>query len=305
LPLAPLGYTIAVNERAARARAGSGEAIMHQNEARRFIRLAVPLALALGFAAAAVAQQDEEGCKDHPMFTRMREYHITECHSSPFDAAELYTADDKTVTIEGKKTEISYTFNREDGAPSEIQITRNYANAMRTLGGGPVYEWGDGATLKLVKDGREVWVGIQVGSQGSGYKLTIVERGGMAQEVTASDMMAALQKDGFIALYINFDTGKATIRPESRPIVDQIAALMKQNAGLRLSVEGHTDNVGTPASNKLLSEQRAKAVMDAVVAAGVPAARLAAVGWGQDRPVADNRSEEGRAKNRRVEIVKK
>jgi OOP family OmpA-OmpF porin len=107
-----------------------------------------------------------------------------------------------------------------------------------------------------------------------------------------------------MALYINFDTGKSTIRPESRPIVEQIAALMKQNAGLRLSIEGHTDNVGTPASNKLLSEQRAKAVLDAVVATGVPSSRLSAIGWGQDRPIADNRSQEGRAKNRRVEIVK-
>jgi OmpA-OmpF porin, OOP family len=278
---------------------------MHQNEAKRVVRLGVSLALALGFAAEATAQQDEAGCKDHPMLTRMRDYHITECRSTPFDTAELYTADDKTVTIEGKKTEIDYTFNREEGAPSELQITRNYANALRSLGGAPVYEWSDGATLKLAKDGRETWVGVQAGSQGFSYKLTVVERGAMAQEVTASDMMAALQKDGFIALYINFDTGKATIRPESRPIVDQVAALMKQNASLRLSVEGHTDNVGTPASNKLLSEQRAKAVMDAVVVTGVPAARLAAVGWGQDRPVADNRSEEGRAKNRRVEIVKK
>ncbi|MBN2369918.1 MAG: OmpA family protein, partial [Vicinamibacteria bacterium] len=94
-------------------------------------------------------------------------------------------------------------------------------------------------------------------------------------------------------------------RQESRPIVDQVAALLKQNAGLRLSIEGHTDNVGTPASNKLLSERRAKAVLDAVVATGVAASRLSAVGWGQDRPIADNRSNEGRGKNRRVEIVKK
>jgi OOP family OmpA-OmpF porin len=300
-----VGYRIATYERAAHARVGSGEAIMRQNEARRVVKLLVSLALGLGLGTGATAQQDEGGCKDHPMLTRMRDYHITECRSTPFDRAELYTADDKTVTIEGRKTEIDYAFNREDGAASGLQITRNYANAMKTLGGGPVYEWGDGATLKLAKDGREVWVGVDTANQGLYYKLTIVERGAMAQEVSASDMMAALQRDGFIALYINFDTGKATIRPESRPIVEQIAALLKQNAGLRLTVEGHTDNVGTPASNKLLSEQRAKAVMDAVVATGVPAARLAAVGWGQDRPVADNRSEEGRAKNRRVEIVKK
>jgi OOP family OmpA-OmpF porin len=127
----------------------------------------------------------------------------------------------------------------------------------------------------------------------------------MEQEVTANQMLDALNKDGFMALYINFDTGKAEIKPESQPIVDQIAALLNDNPDLELSIEGHTDNVGTPQANKMLSEQRAKAVGAAVVAAGGGGAPPPALGWGQEKPIADNRSEDGRAKNRRVEIVKK
>ncbi len=277
---------------------------MDRNETGRVVRLAVALTLATAFAADSSAQ-DEAGCKDHPMFGRMKDYHITECGTKPFDRVELYAAEDKTIDVEGKTTTIHYACDREEGVPSSLQIVRNYTNAMRSLGGGAVYEWDGGATLKLAKDGREVWLGVDVANEGVYYTLKLVERGAMVQEVSASDMMAALQRDGFMALYINFDTGKATIRPESRPIVEQVATLLKQNAGLRLSIEGHTDDVGAPAANKLLSEQRAKAVLDAVVARGIPAARLAAVGWGQERPVADNRSEEGRAKNRRVEIVKK
>jgi len=118
-------------------------------------------------------------------------------------------------------------------------------------------------------------------------------------------MYEALSKDGFMALYINFDTGKAEIKPESQGTVAQIVALLNGHEDLKLSIEGHTDNVGTPAANKTLSEQRAKAVMAAVIKGGVAAARLSAVGWGQEKPIADNRGEEGRAKNRRVEIVKK
>ncbi|NJN63855.1 MAG: OmpA family protein [Acidobacteria bacterium] len=68
---------------------------------------------------------------------------------------------------------------------------------------------------------------------------------------------------------------------------------------------GHTDNVGQPAPNKALSEKRAQSVMAAVIAGGIDAKRLSAAGFGQERPVADNRTEEGRAKNRRVELVKK
>ncbi len=118
-------------------------------------------------------------------------------------------------------------------------------------------------------------------------------------------MLDALNKDGFIALYINFDTNKATIRPESKTIVDQIVKLLKENPGLKVSIEGHTDSTGTPVKNKKLSLERAQSVVNALTAAGVDKKRLSAVGWGQEKPVADNRSEEGKAKNRRVEIVKK
>jgi OmpA-OmpF porin, OOP family len=80
---------------------------------------------------------------------------------------------------------------------------------------------------------------------------------------------------------------------------------MLANPQLQLSVEGHTDTVGTPEANKTLSANRAKAVLDAVVALGVPAERLTSRGLGQESPIADNRTEEGRARNRRVELVKK
>jgi outer membrane protein OmpA-like peptidoglycan-associated protein len=87
--------------------------------------------------------------------------------------------------------------------------------------------------------------------------------------------------------------------------VEQIAALLKAHADLKVSIEGHTDNVGTPQSNKILSQERAKSVVNAAVQKGIVAERMTAVGWGQEKPIADNRSEDGRAKNRRVEVVKK
>ena len=81
--------------------------------------------------------------------------------------------------------------------------------------------------------------------------------------------------------------------------------MLKAAPTLSIGIEGHTDNVGQALANKTLSEKRAQSVMAAVVGAGIDAKRLTAAGFGQERPVADNRSEEGRAKNRRVELVKK
>ncbi|HUP90883.1 MAG TPA: OmpA family protein, partial [Solimonas sp.] len=85
----------------------------------------------------------------------------------------------------------------------------------------------------------------------------------------------------------------------------EVAKMLKSAPDLKLEVGGHTDNVGQPAANQKLSEARAQAVQAALVAQGIAAARLSAKGYGDTRPVADNRSEDGRAKNRRVELTKK
>src|SRR5207248_3551213 len=127
----------------------------------------------------------------------------------------------------------------------------------------------------------------------------------MEQEVTASDLIDALNKSGHVAVYgINFDTGKATIQADSGAVLQQIAALMQQNPALKLRVEGHTDNVGAAAANQTLSQKRAQSVVAWLTAHGVAATRLAAAGFGATKPGADNSTEDGRAKNRRVELVK-
>src|SRR4051794_23081778 len=110
--------------------------------------------------------------------------------------------------------------------------------------------------------------------------MNILEMETMKQDIAASEKLEALNKEGSIALYINFETGKADIKAESQQIIAQVADMMKAAPTLKVSIEGHTDNVGTPASNKTLSDARAKAVMKAVAALGVEATRLSAKGWG-------------------------
>jgi OOP family OmpA-OmpF porin len=266
----------------------------------------VPLLLALVLASPAIvgAEDDAEGCKDHPMLSRMPGFYITECERN-HDEVEFNVGEDKTQNVEGEKTRISYSVKEGASVPSYFQLRKNYENAVKSLGGTILHTADDYLAGKVVHGGQEVWVQLQAYNSATVYDLTIVEKKAMTQEVTAHDMLDALNRDGFIALYINFDTDKADIRPDSQGVVDQIAALLKENPGLKVSIEGHTDNTGTPAHNKTLSEQRANAVMAAITKQGVAAGRMSAVGWGQEKPVADNRTEAGRAKNRRVELVKK
>ncbi len=262
----------------------------------------------LAVSAPAFARQDVEGSKDHPMLSRMPGYYIEEYTASDFDSHEFALAD-KSVVVEGKKTYLSYYPKEGTKLPSSLQIVRNFTSALSKIGGKVPHESADSsgtrvAIVKVAKDGKEVWVEITA-ANGDWYTLTVVEKAGMKQEITANDMLDALNRDGHIALYINFDTGKSTVKPDSQRVIDQIVEMMKNNAGLNLNVEGHTDNVGNPKSNKTLSEERAKAVVAAITKQGVGANRLNAIGYGQEKPIADNKTADGKAKNRRVELVKK
>jgi OOP family OmpA-OmpF porin len=256
----------------------------------------------------AISQEDAPGCKDNPMFSRMPNMVIAEC-SSNFDEMEIYMALDKKETLEGTRTAIQYNYALEEAtAPSFFQIVKNFENVITKSGGKRIYyskEQGV-ATFKTRSADKDVWVVLNdfSGAKKGNFELITLEMEGMKQDISASEMLEAINKNGSISLQINFETGKATIKPESQTIVDQIAEMLKSDATLKVSIEGHTDNVGTPAANKALSENRAKAVMNAIIAKGIDKSRLSAKGWGQEKPVADNASEEGKAKNRRVEIVK-
>ncbi|MCQ2310137.1 MAG: OmpA family protein [Paludibacteraceae bacterium] len=101
---------------------------------------------------------------------------------------------------------------------------------------------------------------------------------------------------------IQFETGKAVIKSKSYSLLNQIAKTFIDNPTYVVEVQGHTDNTGKADANKTLSQKRADAVRDYLIKAGVPAERLTAVGYGQDKPIADNATAEGRALNRRVEF---
>jgi len=279
-----------------------------------------------------VVAQDAEGCKDHPLFTRFPNMQIVDCESSQFDVRGFPTGapdkdgNTKSVEVEGPVVFLGYEVKEGTTPPSGLQIMRNFEAATKKAGGTIEGQWpgwckanydqermprmGNGCmsyglTMKFVKGTRETWVFFQASTDQGSYQLTVSEREQMKQEVGVNELVDKLSKDGFITLHVNFDTGKATITPDSAQTLDTAAAALKATGDLKVEVGGPTDNVGTPEANLKLSQDRAQAVMAALVQRGVAAARLTAKGYGQTAPVADNRTEDGRAKNRRVELVKR
>jgi OmpA-OmpF porin, OOP family len=270
------------------------------------------LTILVSFSLAA-QMEDVPNCKDSKMFNRMPNEFIQECshnYNELVIPTGIVEGEIKNETKEGTLTFIQYVYYTETGAeaPSFFQISKNYENAVLKTGGKKIfYDPNAGTSTFYTKSGdKEIWVLLSdfSGTAAGNYELRILEIEGMKQEISATDMLTALNTTGSIALYISFETGKSDIKPESQKIIEQIAEMLNASPSLKISVEGHTDNAGNVSSNKTLSENRAKSVMNAIVAKGIDKSRLSSKGWGQEKPVSDNNSEDGKAKNRRVEIVK-
>lgn len=226
---------------------------------------------------------------------------------------------------------------------SALEIMRNYQQALETngfetvvfcvreecAGGSGISSLWDEArggigmpttwetSIYLLARGDGVHVGLLAVETGSStaviphVAVTVVEADEMESDrigvVEASAMEAAFAQDGHIAIYgIQFDFDSATLRPESDAQIAELARLLEEHAGLDVVIVGHTDSIGEFDYNLGLSRQRAQAVVDALVSRhGIATNRLTPAGAGMVAPVATNRSEEGRARNRRVEIVER
>jgi len=253
---------------------------------------------------------DSQGCQDPPQFNRLPNYYIRNCESNDFNFYEfpIGKSSEEVKRVEGKYWMVDYYVKDGQKALSPLAEVRNYQAAMQKSGAKIVYVDDNDlmrVTGKFTKDGAETWMYVAPRDLGSGLTVWVVQQEAMKQDITATAMMDSLKANGHIALAINFDTGKSTIKDESLPIIEQMVDLMKTNADLKVEIQGHTDNVGDAKFNQKLSEDRAAAVKKALVDKGIDAARMIAAGYGDTKPVADNKTDDGRAQNRRVELVKK
>lgn len=251
-----------------------------------------------------------------------------------YDQKTRKTLADKVLPVEGKVTYLHYEI---PGSASAYQVFRNYQSALQRSGftelfvcNRPCYDNGLDDLRGLLKardlylnghvDNQylaaqrgDTYVSLAVNSFGSGSSthawLFVIEKdklddGKMA--VTGDSAIAkALNTSGRIDLYgFYFDTAKAELKPGSDATLGELAQVLKDNPALQIDVVGHTDDVGNDKVNQSLSQARAQAVVAALTSRqGIAAERMTAIGRGANQPVASNKSEAGRAKNRRVEIV--
>jgi len=254
------------------------------------------------------AWADKPRCVDHPLFpSSMPGYVLVDCKGVEFDGYDFFVPKGGKHREEGKFTYLAYGLEKGKPEASGIAVVRNYENAIKKLGGtiaaSDPQRWVNG---KIAVDGKEIWFQAEKGN--GRIWLRIIEKAPMAQHIVADAAAFAndLDKSGHVAVEgIYFDTGKAVVKPESGPALEQVATLLKGDAKLKLWVVGHTDSVGKVEDNLKLSQARAEAVVKVLTTThGIAPARLKGHGAGPLAPVASNDAEDGRARNRRVELVK-
>jgi hypothetical protein len=232
-----------------------------------YVLLGVLLVL-IAAAPGAAQQKDAANCKDHPLLTRIPDYWIQACTLKQFDGYAFSIGKGKTVQVEGQFTNIRYQPPASlTTKPSTLQLLRNVENAVKQIGGTVVATDESKETLKLTKDGKELWIEVWADYTGK-YILTIVEKAGMAQDIVGNAGVFAndLKRTGHVAVEgIYFETGKSELKPESAQAIAEVAKLLKEDAGLKLYVVGHTDNAGALEGNMRLSQDRAQSVVQALV----------------------------------------
>ena len=271
-------------------------------------RIAISLLMLTTLAAPAAAAGDKAGCVDHPLFpTRLPGYALVDCVTKEFDGFDFHISKGPKHREEGKFTFLTYGISDRKQEQSGLAVVRNYENALTKIGGSlkgtDNTRWMSG---NVVVDGKEVWVQAV---KGNGLVwLRIVEKQAMEQHIVADAASFAndLTQTGHVAVYgIYFDSGKSVLKSESTPALEEVAKLLKADARLKLWVVGHTDSVGSVEDNQKLSQARAEAVVASLTSThGLAASRLKGYGVGPLTPVMSNETEEGRAKNRRVELVR-
>lgn len=252
---------------------------------------------------------------EHPMIKPMPKATIVPAQSKKlnYSSYSFYVKKGKKaerVEKKGKYWRLRYLIKDARGRTnknvSRMDIAKNYKAAALEKGGTILYEVGGSLTFTLpMKNGGTIWAFVSAGA--GNYNIHIIEEASFKKQLSFSsdEMKKALDEEGHIAIYgINFDIDKDNLKLGAEKVLIEMVKLMKNNPELKIEIQGHTDNKGSVKHNLNLSKRRAATVKMFLLTYGIDSSRIIPKGYGIEKPVATNDTEEGRAKNRRVELVK-
>ncbi len=273
----------------------------------------VPMVVAL-CAAPALAQVD------HPVVKPIRGFVLDQGASSvktygqyEFNQVDS-NGDSHNLVKKGKRWHLEYRKPGPDGQPdetfSEVEIVDNYVAAVKEAGGRVLAPPGNDELYFTVprSDGGTTYA-LLLASDGE-YTLDMVDEKPLERRLnftrtTADEMRRGLEQTGSVAVYgIRFATDSASLEVGAAAVLEDVVRVLKAKPSLKVEVQGHTDNTGTAEHNMELSRRRAATVAQYLELYGISADRLTTKGYGENRPLADNSTEAGRAQNRRVQLVK-
>jgi OmpA-OmpF porin, OOP family len=257
---------------------------------------------------------------EHPLIRPFPGSTFDERRSEQFDFGEYEfrtgtpPRDYTTKTVRGVKRVLRYFLYNADGTPnravSQVEYFENYKAAALERGGS--IKWEDrhyGLVFTIPREnGGVTWCHVVVSVSAARTNLTIIDEKPLVTslEFTPAQMMLVLNTDGSIALYgIQFEFDKATLQQASAKQLQDVLTLLYTYPDLKLEIQGHTDSDGSADYNLQLSQQRAESVRQYLLLFGIDPSRLQAKGYGESMPVAPNDSDENKAKNRRVELVRR
>ena len=263
------------------------------------------IASSLAVSAQPLPPKDKAGCAGNKTVSRMPGCVIIRCETKDYSVAPMpRTQSERTHQVEGEFESTTY---KCPASKSPLELGRNTETALKNDGFKIhyTYLYGPGTRFYMTAEKAPHWVHLEI--LGEHYTLTVVKQKQMEQvmKANAEGWAQQVSQTGRVSLYgINFDTAKAVIRPDSKPVLNEVLKMLQSNAEWAMLVAGHTDNVGAADMNLTLSRQRAESVISWLAAHGIDKSRLVAAGFGDKRPIAPNTDDEGKQKNRRVDLVK-
>jgi OmpA-OmpF porin, OOP family len=282
---------------------------------RAFLR-PVHFAICLFFVQFAFAQQgdaerpalqpDAPGCVDSKVLRKLIFCRVDNCESKAGDRRDIPVREGEndeaaTSLIEGDSKTVMYEC-REGTTPAGI--VEQASRALRVSGFDVPYQFVDKeASLTAHKD--DIWLMLDAASRYYTLVELKVAPPDLETFLDAGTLADAIERNGHVALYgVHFMPGRADMAPESVIALREVSAMLEEHPEWRLRIEGHTDSTGTKTINQALSARRATTVVNWLFTRDIKKARLEAVGVGDSQPIGDNSTEPGRAKNRRIELVK-